>query len=119
MGEFVAATVFGTACKLYDAVKDSENSLRFDVKKGQEVKSWIIDFKGGPKIWECTGKKDKANCTISLKDEDFVDLISQKSDPQSMFLSGKIKIAGDLMVAMQLTELQNAIPKGGVLPSKL
>jgi len=117
MGEFVAANVFGTFCKLYDAVKDNENSLRFDVKKGQEVKSWIIDFKGGPKVFECTGKKDKAKCTIALKDEDFVELITQKTDPQSAFLSGKIKVTGDLMVALQLTELQNLIPKN--LPAKL
>jgi putative sterol carrier protein len=46
-----------------------------------------------------------ADCTIKLSLSDFEDLISGDLSPTSAFMSGKIKIEGDMSVAMALQSL--------------
>ena len=43
-----------------------------------------------------------AECTIKLSLEDLEDLISGELNPTMAFMSGKIKVEGDMSVAMQL-----------------
>lgn len=46
-----------------------------------------------------------ADCTISVSKEDFVSLASGNLDPMMAFMSGKLKVAGDMSVAMGLQSL--------------
>lgn len=46
-----------------------------------------------------------ADCTIKLSMSDFEDLISGELSPTSAFMTGKIKIEGDMSVAMALQSL--------------
>jgi putative sterol carrier protein len=48
------------------------------------------------------GAPENPNITISMKSEDFVDLADGKLDPTMAFMSGKIKIKGDMGLAMKL-----------------
>ena len=41
-----------------------------------------------------------------MDDTDVVDLISGKLNPQKAFFQGKVKISGNMGLAMKLTELQ-------------
>ena len=51
-------------------------------------------------------KDDKvADCTISISQEDFIKLFSGKLNPMMAFMSGKIKVDGDMSVAMKLQTL--------------
>jgi putative sterol carrier protein len=46
-----------------------------------------------------------ADCTIKLSLSDFEDLLSGELSPTTAFMSGKIKIEGDMSVAMALQQL--------------
>lgn len=46
-----------------------------------------------------------ADCTITIALEDFKDLIKGTLNPMAAFMGGKIRIDGDMGVAMQLQNL--------------
>ncbi|HEY8754861.1 MAG TPA: SCP2 sterol-binding domain-containing protein [Candidatus Dormibacteraeota bacterium] len=48
------------------------------------------------------GAAENPNITISMKDTDFVDLATGKLDGTAAFMSGKLKIKGDIGLAMKL-----------------
>lgn len=46
-----------------------------------------------------------ADATVSMKWDDFVALSEGKLDPMMAFMQGKLKIAGDMMIAQKLAPL--------------
>lgn len=48
----------------------------------------------------------KADVTLTLKDEDLVDLMLGKLNAQKAFFQGKLKIQGNMGLAMKLQEFQ-------------
>lgn len=63
---------------------------------------------------------DKPEVTFIMKDEDVFELISGKVNPQQAFFQGKVKIQGNMGLALKLTELQKkAQKKIEVLRAKL
>ncbi|MFT4762214.1 MAG: acyl-CoA dehydrogenase [Paraglaciecola sp.] len=46
-----------------------------------------------------------ADCTISVSQEDFIKLVTGKLNPMMAFMGGKIKVDGDMSVAMKLQSL--------------
>lgn len=89
------------------------------VKKTGEVGYWVINAKVGKGKIIFNGK-DKPDVTFIVKEEDVLDLLSGKIQPQRAFFQGKVKIQGNLGVAMKLIELQKtAAAKIEVLRAKL
>lgn len=62
-----------------------------------------LDGKGDSNV-VTQGDKD-AECTISMTSEDFQAMVSGDLNPMMAFMGGKIKIEGDMSVAMQLQSL--------------
>ena len=48
---------------------------------------------------------DGANVTMELKSEDFTKMFKGELNPAQAFMSGKLKIKGDMMMAMKLEKL--------------
>ena len=62
----------------------------------------ILYIDGTGRSNEVSQEDKAADCTISIKEEDFIKLVSGKLNPMMAFMSGKIKVAGDMSVAMKL-----------------
>ncbi|CAH1975136.1 unnamed protein product [Acanthoscelides obtectus] len=80
---------------------------------------WVVNCKQGKGKIEFNGK-DKPDVTFIVKDADIKELITGKIPPQKAFFQGKVKIQGNMGLAMKLAELQRtAAKKIEVLRAKL
>ena len=65
---------------------------------------WTIDLTQEPgKV--AAGSQGNAKCTVTCASSDFMNVISGKMNPQMAFMSGKLKIKGDMGLAMKLQKI--------------
>lgn len=78
-------------------------------KAGGTDKSVKFDFGDDGQVFasgtEASTEDSEADCTISVSKEDFLALAQGNLDPMMAFMSGKLKVAGDMSVAMGLQSL--------------
>ncbi|PNI71476.1 SCP2 isoform 1 [Pan troglodytes] len=88
-------------------VKKIGGIFAFKVKDGPGGKeaTWVVDVKNG-KGSVLPNSDKKADCTITMADSDFLALMTGKMNPQSAFFQGKLKITGNMGLAMKLQSLQ-------------
>jgi len=73
-------------------------TLKFDFGEPGSV---LIDGKASPNtVTDGAGKS--ADCTISVKLEDFEKMVKGELDGTSAFMQGKLRVAGDMGLAMKL-----------------
>ncbi len=77
------------------------------VIEGDGGGAYVLNFSGG-KINVEEGQKDDATATVTLDVDTWKELTSGETNPQAAFMGGKIQIAGDLSLLMQIQ---------GVLPA--
>jgi putative sterol carrier protein len=66
--------------------------------------AWSVDCTqpGGAVV---AGTAAAPRCTVSMADADFLKLVTGKLNAQMAFMTGKIKIQGDMGLAMKLQQL--------------
>jgi putative sterol carrier protein len=74
------------------------NKVKFDFGS---VGKLFIDGAAG----KVTNEDGAAEATVSVDFEDFKSLAQGKLDPMMAYMSGKLKVAGDMTVAMKLQQL--------------
>ena len=52
-----------------------------------------------------SGTSTAAKCTVSCTDADFLAIVNGKLNPQMAFMSGKLRIQGDMGLAMKLQQI--------------
>ena len=79
------------------------------VKAGGTDKSVKFDFGDDGCVFasgtEATTEDKDADCTISVSKDDFISLAEGNLDPMMALMSGKLKVAGDMSVAMGLQSI--------------
>uniref|UniRef100_H3CNC1 Sterol carrier protein 2 n=1 Tax=Tetraodon nigroviridis TaxID=99883 RepID=H3CNC1_TETNG len=110
------------AFKAYSVFKEIENHLRqegeqlvkkiggvfaFNVKDGPggETARWVVDVKSGQGSVS-VDPDIKADCTLTMSDADLLALMTGKLNAQTAFFQGKLKISGNMGMAMKLQNLQ-------------
>jgi putative sterol carrier protein len=63
--------------------------------------AWNVKLADG-KVAVAEGEAPSPNCTITMAEADFLDLVSGKLNGQMAFLTGKLKVAGDMGLALKL-----------------
>ncbi|KUI72988.1 Fatty acid-binding protein [Cytospora mali] len=89
-----------------DAIKQGNGVYAFTLKNAAgETESWHIDLKSEGKVSKGLGEKpDEYDfpVTLTLSDADFGNLVAGKGNAQRLFMSGKLKIKGNVMKATKL-----------------
>jgi len=110
-GNFKAVAVFDELSKKIaatpDLVKTVAGVYQFDISSGGKTRSWTVDLKNG-KGSVSEGAAPKADCTLVAADDDFVGMMTGKANSQQLFMQGKLKIKGNMGLAMKLNKLQGA-----------
>lgn len=112
-GSFKAQAIFDALGKRLategPALVSKVNGIfEFDLGLNGTRKSWTVDLKSAtPSIIEGKGTP---NVTLTMSDDDFVALMTGKLGPQDAFMKGKLKLKGDMGLAMKLDAI---VPKGG------
>jgi len=65
--------------------------------------TWTVDVRNGQvNVTEGAGEGD---CTIATSEENFEKIVSGEQNPTTAYMSGKLKIRGDMGAAMKLQKL--------------
>jgi putative sterol carrier protein len=85
---------------LPDKAGDSTARIQLDLT-GDQGGAWLLDVAKR----QCTVTEEKASkvdVTVTMDANDFVALYSNKLNPVQAFMSGRIKVAGNVGMVMQL-----------------
>ena len=102
-----AAEIFSDLNNRITAEKASSinASYLFDIG-GDDGGKWLVDLTGDGN-WVTDGASDpEASCTVTVKSaDDWVGIATGKINPTMAFMQGKIKVKGDMSLAMKLQAL--------------
>ena len=100
-----AAEIFAGMAQAFRADKAGATRAVFQFNlSGEGGGNWNVSVADGAcKIAE--GKASKADVTIAMAANDFAKMIAGELQPVAAFMQGKIKLQGDMAMAMKLQEL--------------
>eukprot|EP01120_Amphizonella_sp_Union-15-10_P000658 TRINITY_DN10695_c0_g1_i1.p1 TRINITY_DN10695_c0_g1~~TRINITY_DN10695_c0_g1_i1.p1 ORF type:complete len:257 (+),score=59.89 TRINITY_DN10695_c0_g1_i1:52-822(+) len=79
-------------------------SFQFRITTSQGQETWIVDLKKQPGTVK--RGEEKADCTISMKQEDFVSLMLGTLNGMDAWTKGLLKVEGNMGLAMKLQSLK-------------
>lgn len=86
-----------------DVAEKIKASYQFDLT-GDDGGEWAVDLtEGAGKVVE--GKVEEPSVTITMSSSDFVDLVEGRLNGQMAFMQGKLKLKGDMSLALKLQQI--------------
>ncbi|KAG0040106.1 hypothetical protein BGZ82_005158 [Podila clonocystis] len=110
-----------TTTQRKEQVSKVKGIFQFNVKNSDgKVATWTFDLKSGEgAMHKGTVTGLKPDITIDVKDEDFVALAEGKANGQKLFMSGKIKVKGAIMMATKLDSVLKGAQESTGFKAKL
>ena len=91
--------ILGSIATRAGSVPALGNSLKIDLGS----RKIYIDGTGETNV--VSDEDKEADCTVSVSEENFIALVSGDLNPMSAMMTGKVKISGNMGVAMKLQSL--------------
>lgn len=88
-----------------DLVKRLRAVLQFNIlKHGEHIATWTSDTKSSQEgdVYRSAPRNGKSDCTIDVDDDDFLQIMMGKLNPQRAFMMGKFKVKGNIMLLQKL-----------------
>jgi len=106
---FMVAMPYGLEKRpeIKDSLAGIEGSVCW-VVEGEGGGAYTMVFSGGNLSVE-EGQKDDASAVVTLDIGTWKELLSGESNPQAAFMAGKVQIAGDLSLLMQIQGVMPAM----------
>ncbi len=86
-----------------DVAEKIKASYQFDLT-GDGGGMWSVDMTEGPGT-VAAGELEEASVTITMAATDFVDLVEGRLNGQMAFMQGKLKLKGDMSLALKLQQI--------------
>ncbi|XP_067424690.1 peroxisomal multifunctional enzyme type 2 isoform X2 [Emydura macquarii macquarii] len=84
-------------------VKKVNAIFQWDITKdGETAAQWTVDLKNGSGEMYQGPARGSADTTLIISDQDFMDVLLGKINPQKAFFSGKLKLKGNIMLTQKL-----------------
>lgn len=80
-------------------------TYQFDLS-GDDGGKWVIELTEACQEVR-TGGDDSADCLISMSAADFMSMIGGSLNPQMAFMTGKLRVKGDMGLALKLQAVLN------------
>ncbi|KAG7876530.1 hypothetical protein ACS49_01190 [Bacillus cereus] len=90
-----------------EALKSLNSLVSFEIndKKTGETQYWVLDAKSEGKLKKTDKVADNADIKIKIGDVQLRKLIDGKASAQKLFMTGKLKIKGNVMKAANVEKL--------------
>jgi|SRR6185369_3116922 len=76
------------------------------VLEGADGGTYLLDLKETLQITSADGP---AGCTVRMSTTDFVDLFEGRANGQALFFTGRLKVEGDMALALRLQTLTSIL----------
>lgn len=93
-----------------DVVKSTKGLYRFDLS-GEHSGVWFLDLKSGAGSAGRGEPEGKADVVMTMDSGDFSKMFAGKLKPTLAFMSGKLRIKGDMTLAIKLEKLMSRMNK--------
>jgi len=89
-----------------DDIKTSIGAVFKFILEGDGGGTWMVDLKSALSV---TSGDGVAACTVTMTAADFVDLFEGRAHGQQLFFNGKLKVDGDVGLALKLETLTDIL----------